>query len=115
MKVPLLQALRLTPQLQARHHRTKRQSHGIGAMAIGACFGPIGMIAGGQIASMFQTQDTVGSSDSTSTSESRSHSTNQSTLLQRQRLTHAARPTPKAQQTHGSTQQVGLRRQTKAF
>lgn len=84
---------------------------GIGAMAIGACFGPIGVIAGGQVASMFQTTDTVGTSDSTSTSESNSHSINQSTATSTTTTetdTHSTTNTKGLTQTHGSTQQVSF-------
>lgn len=84
---------------------------GIGAMAIGACFGPIGVIAGGQFASMFQTTDTVGTSDSTSTSESNSHSINQSTATSTTTTetdTHSTTNTKGLTQTHGSTQQVSF-------
>lgn len=87
------------------------RSMGIGAMAIGASFGPIGMIAGGQVASMFQTTDTVGTSDSTSTSESNSHSTNQSTATSTTTTetdTHSTTNTQGITQTHGSTQQVSF-------
>ncbi|MGL0822781.1 ATP-binding protein [Vibrio vulnificus] len=84
---------------------------GTGTMAIGACFGPIGMIAGGQVASMFQTQDTVGCSDSTSTSESNSHSTNHSTATSTTTTktdTYSTTNTKGTTQTHGSTQQVSF-------
>lgn len=84
---------------------------GIGAMAIGACFGPIGVIAGGQVASMFQTTDTVGTSDSTSTSESNNHSINQSTATSTTTTetdTHSTTNTKGLTQTHGSTQQVSF-------
>lgn len=89
----------------------KDKAIGIGAMAIGACFGPIGLIAGGQVASMFQTTDTVGSSESTSTSESSSHSTNQSTATSTTTTetdTHSTTNTKGLTQTHGSTQQVSF-------
>lgn len=84
---------------------------GIGAMGIGACFGPIGMIAGGQVASMFQTTDTVGTSDSTTTSESSSHSTNQSTATSTTTTrtdTLSTNNTKGLTQTHGSTRQVSF-------
>lgn len=84
---------------------------GIGAMAVGAYFGPIGMIAGGQVASMFQTQDTVGSSDSASTSESSSYSTNQSLATSATTTKTDTRTTTNTKgitQTHGSTQQVSF-------
>ncbi len=89
----------------------KDRAMGIGAMAIGACFGPIGVIAGGQVASMFQTTDTVGTSDSTSTSESNSHSINQSTATSTTTTetdTHSTTNTKGLTQTHGSTQQVSF-------
>ncbi len=89
----------------------KDRAMGIGAMAIGACFGPIGVIAGGQVASMFQTTDTVGTSDSTATSESNSHSTNQSTATSTTTTetdTHSTTSTKGLTQTHGSTQQVSF-------
>ncbi|NLN66790.1 MAG: ATP-binding protein [Alcaligenaceae bacterium] len=84
---------------------------GIGAMAIGACFGPIGMIAGGQVASMFQTTNSVGTSDSKSTSESSSYSTNQSTATSATTTetdTHSTTNTKGITQTQGSTQQVSF-------
>ncbi|HFQ4945918.1 TPA: ATP-binding protein [Vibrio vulnificus] len=89
----------------------KDKAIGIGAMAIGACFGPIGLIVGGQVASMFQTTDSVGTSDSTSTSESSSHSTNQSTATSTTTTetdTHSTTNTKGLTQTHGSTQQVSF-------
>ncbi|MBW0295853.1 ATP-binding protein [Shewanella xiamenensis] len=89
----------------------KDKAIGIGAMAIGACFGPIGLIAGGQVASMFQTTDSVGTSDSTSTSESKSHSTNQSkatSITTTETDTHSTTNTKGLTQTHGSTQQVSF-------
>ncbi|GHY63507.1 type VI secretion protein [Vibrio cholerae] len=89
----------------------KDKAIGIGAMAIGACFGPIGLIAGGQVASMFQTTDSVGTSDSTSTSESNSHSTNQSTatsITTTETDIHSTTNTKGLTQTHGSTQQVSF-------
>jgi hypothetical protein len=84
---------------------------GVGAMAVGSCFGPIGMIAGGQVASMFQTTDTVGTSDSTSTSESCSQSTNQSTTTSATTTktdTLSMTNTKGLTQTHGSTRQVSF-------
>ncbi|GHX71477.1 type VI secretion protein [Vibrio cholerae] len=89
----------------------KDKAIGIGAMAIGACFGPIGLIAGGQVASMFQTTDSVGTSDSTSTSESNSHSTNQSTatsITTTETDIHSTTNTKGLTQTHGSIQQVSF-------
>lgn len=89
----------------------KDRALGIGVMAIGACFGPIGMIAGGQVASMFQTQDTVGSSHSASTSESSSYSTNQSLATSATTTKTDTRTTTNTKgitQTHGSTQQVSF-------
>ncbi|EOX4279927.1 type VI secretion protein [Vibrio cholerae] len=89
----------------------KDKAIGIGAMAIGACFGPIGLIAGGQVASMIQTTDSVGTSDSTSTSESSSYSTNQSKATcttTTETDTHSTTNTKGLTQTHGSTQQVSF-------
>ena len=89
----------------------KDRAVGIGAMAIGGCFGPIGFIAGGQVASMFQTTDTAGSSKSTSKSKSSSHSTNQSTATSTTTTetdTHSTTNTKGLTQTHGSTQQVSF-------
>ncbi|GIB72367.1 type VI secretion protein [Vibrio cholerae] len=89
----------------------KDKAIGIGAMAIGACFGPIGLIAGGQVASMLQTTDSVATSDSTSTSESSSHSTNQSTATSTTTTetdTHSTTNTKGLTQTYGSTQQVSF-------
>lgn len=84
---------------------------GMGAMAVGACFGPIGIIASGQVASMFQTTNTVGSSESTSTSESNSHSTNQSMATNTTTTktdTYSTTNTKGLTQTHGSTQQISF-------
>ena len=92
---------------------------GMGAMALGSAAGifagPLGVMiggqVGGQVASMFQTTDTVGSSESTSTSESSSHSTNQSTATSTTTTetdTHSTTNTKGLTQTHGSTQQVSF-------
>ena len=92
---------------------------GMGAMALGSAAGifagPLGVMiggqVGGQVASMFQTTDTIGSSESTSTSESRSHSTNQSTATSTTTTetdTHSTTNTKGLTQTHGSTQQVSF-------
>ncbi|TOI75238.1 ATP-binding protein, partial [Vibrio parahaemolyticus] len=92
---------------------------GMGAMAIGSALGafggPLGVMiggqVGGQVASMFQTTDTVGSSESTSTSESSSHSTNQSTATSTTTTetdTHSTTNTKGLTQTRGSTQQVSF-------
>ncbi|EMB7845528.1 ATP-binding protein [Vibrio vulnificus] len=92
---------------------------GMGAMALGSAAGifagPLGgMIGGqvgGQVASMFQTTDTVGSSESTSTSESSSHSTNQSmatSTTTTETDTHSTTNTKGLTQTHSSTQQVSF-------
>lgn len=92
---------------------------GMGAMAIGSALGafggPFGAMVGGQVggqvASMFQTTDTIGSSDSTSTSESRSYSTNQSNATSTTTTetdTHSSTNTKGLTQTHGSTQQVSF-------
>ncbi|ELY5180444.1 ATP-binding protein [Vibrio cholerae] len=92
---------------------------GMGAMAIGsglgALGGPLGAMVGGQVggqvASMFQTTDTVGSSESTSTSESSSYSTNQSkatSTTTTETDTHSTTNTKGLTQTHGSTQQVSF-------
>ncbi|HCH2798516.1 TPA: ATP-binding protein [Vibrio parahaemolyticus] len=92
---------------------------GMGAMALGSAAGifagPLGVMIGGQVggkvASMFQTTDTVGSSESTSTSESSSHSTNQSTATSTTTTetdTHSTTNTKGLTQTHGSTQQVSF-------
>ncbi|MDE1236048.1 ATP-binding protein [Vibrio aestuarianus] len=92
---------------------------GMGAMALGSAAGifagPLGVMiggqVGGQVASMFQTTDTIGSSESTSTSESSSHSTNQSTATSTTTTetdTHSTTNTKGLTQTHGSTQQVSF-------
>lgn len=92
---------------------------GMGAMAIGSALGtfggPLGVMiggqVGGQVASIFQTTDTVGSSEATSTSESSSHSTNQSTATSTTTTktdTHSTTNTKGLTQTHGSTQQVSF-------
>jgi len=92
---------------------------GMGAMAIGfglgSFGGPLGAMiggqVGGQVASMFQTTDTVGSSESTSTSDSSTHSTNQSTATSTTTTetdTVSTTNTKGITQTHGSTQQVSF-------
>lgn len=82
---------------------------GIGAMAIGASFGPIGMIAGGQVASLFQTTDNVGTADSDTTGESTSHSTNNSTAKNTTTTktdTQSTTNTQALSQTRGTSRQM---------
>lgn len=93
---------------------------GMGSMAIGFAVGgslarplggPLGTMIGGQVASMFQTTDTVGSSESTSTSESSSHSTNQSratSTTTTETDTYSTTNTKGLTQTRASTQQVSF-------
>ena len=93
---------------------------GMGTMAIGSAVGWIaggplgGMIGGrvsGQVASIFQTQDSIGSSESTSRSESSSYSTNQSTATSNTTTktdTLSSTNTKGLTRTYGATQQVSF-------
>lgn len=101
-------------------------SVGKGAIALGSSVGTfagplgamIGVQIGGQIASMFQTSNTEGTSDSTSTSKSTSHSTNESratstttTQTDTASTTHSKGIT----QTQGSTEQVSFQTTDKSI
>lgn len=82
---------------------------GIGAMSIGATAGPIGLLVGGQVASLFQSTNTKGTSDSHSTSESASHSTNDSTATSNTTTKTDTQSTTNTQglnQTHGTSRQM---------
>ena len=82
---------------------------GTGAMAIGSLAGPIGVLIGGQVASLFQTTDTAGTSDSHSTTKSSSYSTNNSTATSTTTTktdTQSATDTQGLSQTYGTTRQI---------
>jgi len=92
---------------------------GMGAMAIGSTLGmfggPLGAIigsqAGGQVASLFQTTDTEGTSTSNSDSKSTSHSTNKSRATSATTTktdTLSTTNTKGVTQTQGSTKQVSF-------
>lgn len=81
---------------------------GVGAMAIGATAGPIGVFIGGQVASLFQATNTQGTSDSLSTSDSTSHSTSDSTATS---TTTTKTDTQSTTDTQGLSQTQGTSRQ----